>query len=88
MPEDSYMTKYFEHYQKYFEVGPPVFFMITDGYNYSDTAAQNKICGFYDCDTDSVSQILNYMASNASERYYLFLYYWELLCSKSFQDHR
>lgn len=69
MPEDSYMMKYFHHYQKYFEVGPPVFFMISEGYNYSSISAQNKICGFYDCDVDSVNQILNYMASNESEKY-------------------
>lgn len=68
VPEDSYMSKYFQHYQKYFEVGPPVYFMITEGYNYSDEKSQNKICGFYDCETDSVSQILNFMSTNESER--------------------
>lgn len=69
MPEDSYMTKYFDHYQKYFEVGPPVYFMISEGYNYSDISFQNKICGLYECDVDSLSQILSYHAVNNSQKY-------------------
>lgn len=69
MPDDSYMTKYFDHYQTYFEVGPPVYFMITEGFNYSDAASQNKVCGFYDCDRDSVFQRLNYYTTEVANRY-------------------
>ena len=69
MPEDSYLSKYFDHYQKYFEVGPPVYFMITEGYNYSDVKLQNKICGLYECDVNSLSQILKYHAESNSNKW-------------------
>lgn len=68
MPADSYMMKYFDDYQKYFEVGPPVFFMISEGYNYSNKADQDKVCGFYDCDIDSVSQLLKYYSTEVADR--------------------
>lgn len=64
MPEDSYMSNYFDKYQKYFAVGPPVFFMITEGFNYSETENQNKICGFFECNDDSLSNILKYHATD------------------------
>jgi len=71
MPDDSYLTKYFNHYQKYFEVGPPVYFMITEGYDYSNLAQQNRICGFEDCDVDSINKIFKYHATNNSEKSYI-----------------
>lgn len=71
MPDDSYMSRYFEFYQRYFEVGPPVYFMINDGYNYSNTRAQNRICGFEDCDSDSIGKIFNYHATNNSKLSYI-----------------
>lgn len=63
MPDDSYMSKYFNSYQKYFEVGPPVFFMISDGYDYSDVRMQNRICGFEDCDQDAITKIFKHHAT-------------------------
>lgn len=68
MPDDSYMSNYFEKYQKYFEVGPPVFFMITEGYNYSETESQNKICGLFECHDDSLTNILTYHATENTEK--------------------
>ena len=68
MPDDSYMTKYFDHYQKYFEVGPPVFFMISDRYDYTELSAQNRLCGFEDCDVDSINKIFKYHATNNSHK--------------------
>jgi Niemann-Pick C1 protein len=67
MPDDSYMSKYFAFYQKYFEVGPPVFFMISGGYEYSDVKMQNRICGFEDCDQDSITKIFKYHATVNNE---------------------
>jgi Niemann-Pick C1 protein len=64
MPEDSYMINYFNFYQKYFVVGPPVYFMITDGYNYTDYHSQNALCSLSDCDKDSLPSLLGYMAEN------------------------
>ncbi|XP_015782415.1 NPC intracellular cholesterol transporter 1 isoform X2 [Tetranychus urticae] len=69
MPDDSYMMDYFAFYKSYFQVGPPVYFMITDGYNYSDPVAQNRLCGESTCDKDSVLKILNYFSTKTSESY-------------------
>lgn len=68
MPDDSYMTKYFDSYQKHFEVGPPVFFMINDHYDYTESSAQNRLCGFEDCDVDSINKIFKYHATNNSHK--------------------
>lgn len=68
MPDDSYMAKYFNNYQKYFEVGPPVFFMISDGFDYTDLSSQNRLCAFEDCDVDSINKIFKYHASNNSHK--------------------
>ena len=68
MPDDSYLTKYFDSYQRYFEVGPPVFFMISDRYDYTESSAQNRLCGFEDCDVDSVNKIFKYHATNNSQK--------------------
>lgn len=65
MPEDSYMIDYFNFYQKYFVVGPPVYFMITDGYNYTDYNSQNALCSLSDCDKDSLPSLLGYMAEKS-----------------------
>lgn len=67
MPDDSYLKRYFESYQKYFEVGPPVYFMISGGVDYSDNRLQNRICGFEDCDGDAITKIFKYHATANNE---------------------
>lgn len=54
VPEDSYMLKYFDYLTKYLSVGPPVYFVITDGYNYSERKYQNRICGGGGCNENSL----------------------------------
>lgn len=66
MPEDSYVIDYFNFYQQYFVAGPPVYFMITDGYNYSDPDSQRALCALNQCDADSLPVLLNYFADNAN----------------------
>ena len=41
--QDSYLNPYFSDMKKYLHVGPPVYFVITEGYNYSDVDNQNKV---------------------------------------------
>ncbi|XP_074593039.1 NPC intracellular cholesterol transporter 1-like isoform X2 [Brevipalpus obovatus] len=72
MPDDSYMMDFFSFYKKYFEVGPPVYFMITDGYNYSSYEGYKRLCDSPSCDKDAFLKILNYFASpNQTYRSYL-----------------
>ncbi|GIX80793.1 NPC intracellular cholesterol transporter 1 [Caerostris darwini] len=63
VPEDSYMLRYFDYLEKYLSVGPPVYFSISKGYNYSNTKAQEKICSAHSfCDSNSISSELGRMA--------------------------
>lgn len=51
-------------------MGPPVYFIVTPGLNYSETEAQNVICGGMECNSDSLySQI--YIAAKQPEISYL-----------------
>lgn len=46
-------------------MGPPVYFIVTEGLNYSNTNVQNIICGGQRCNVDSLyTQI--YSAANQS----------------------
>uniref|UniRef100_T1K446 Uncharacterized protein n=1 Tax=Tetranychus urticae TaxID=32264 RepID=T1K446_TETUR len=42
LPDDSYMMNYFAFYKSQFQVGLSIYFMITDGYNYSDLIQSSK----------------------------------------------
>ncbi|XP_033115391.1 NPC intracellular cholesterol transporter 1-like [Anneissia japonica] len=66
MPKDSYVIDYFNGLAKYLSVGPPVYFVTTDGYNYTSTKGQNKVCGGSGCDEDSLTQQI-YFASKIKE---------------------
>ncbi|KAI5753711.1 hypothetical protein M8J77_002664 [Diaphorina citri] len=52
--EDSYVYKYFTFLTKYLSVGPPVYFVVTEGLDYADTTVQNAICSSANCDPDSL----------------------------------
>ncbi|KAK0079318.1 hypothetical protein PV325_001397, partial [Microctonus aethiopoides] len=54
MPDDSYVLKYLDFMGKFLSMGPPVYFVITGGLNYSDTKVQNAICGGQRCNSDSL----------------------------------
>ncbi|XP_054723520.1 NPC intracellular cholesterol transporter 1-like [Uloborus diversus] len=70
VPEDSYMLKYFDYLEKYLSVGPPVYFVIKDGYNYSDLNAQNLICSSRkSCKPDSLTMQLGRMAMVKNRTY-------------------
>lgn len=61
----------FQYLAKYLSVGAPVYFVVRESsYNYSDTLAQQKLCGGRGCDSDSlVTQI--YLASKTKDRSYI-----------------
>ncbi|KAH0539660.1 hypothetical protein KQX54_007034 [Cotesia glomerata] len=70
MSEDSYVLKYFNFMQDLLSVGPPVYFVVMSGLNYSNTTVQNAVCGGPECNVDSVfTQI--YTASQQSQISYI-----------------
>ncbi|XP_033613302.1 NPC intracellular cholesterol transporter 1 [Fukomys damarensis] len=60
MPDDSYVTDYFRSLGHYLHAGPPVYFVLEDGHDYTSLHGQNMVCGGMGCDNDSlVQQIFN-----------------------------
>ena len=48
LPKDSYLQDYFDDISKYLRTGPPVYFVIKGGYDYTNKTNQNKVqlhCG-------------------------------------------
>ena len=65
MPQDSYMINYFNNLSTYLSVGPPVYFVVRDGYNYTEESAQNMICGGAGCNGDSLTSQIYHAAQLA-----------------------
>ncbi|XP_012258607.2 NPC intracellular cholesterol transporter 1 isoform X2 [Athalia rosae] len=70
MPEDSFVLKYFTFLNNYLSIGPPMYFVVKNGLNYSDTKDQNLICGGQFCNIDSLSTQI-FTASKLSNRTYI-----------------
>ncbi|XP_043277996.1 NPC intracellular cholesterol transporter 1 homolog 1b-like [Venturia canescens] len=70
MPEDSYVLKYFQYMDDLLSMGPPVYFVVTSGLNYSLTSVQNAICGGPQCNSNSLYSQL-FSAANQSLQSYL-----------------
>ena len=49
------MLRYFEAQVQYLSVGPPVYFVVRDGHDYTHMTGQNVICGRAGCDEFSLS---------------------------------
>lgn len=62
MPKDSHIVKYFQYMADLLSMGPPVYFVVKKGLNYSQNTDQNLICGGTLCNDDSVSVEI-YLAS-------------------------
>ncbi|KAI5637789.1 patched family domain-containing protein [Phthorimaea operculella] len=58
MPQDSFQQKYFQHLNTYLNIGPPVYFVVTEGLDYSKNEEQNMVCGTRFCRPDSVANQL------------------------------
>ncbi|XP_043226344.1 NPC intracellular cholesterol transporter 1-like [Amphibalanus amphitrite] len=69
MPLDSYMLKVFKYQQDYLSVGPPVYFVIRDGVNYSETTVQNRICSTVNCDSNSIGTQITLAAQQPARTY-------------------
>ncbi|KAI3387963.1 hypothetical protein SNEBB_004991 [Seison nebaliae] len=69
MPYDSYQIDYFNALNKYLNVGPPVYFVIKNGFNYSENG-QKLICGTSGCDRSSLLNQIS-LASTADNITYI-----------------
>ena len=46
LPKDSFLLKWFEDMNDYLNTGPPVYFVVKEGYSYADKLNQNKVSIF------------------------------------------
>ncbi|KAK3908856.1 NPC intracellular cholesterol transporter 1 [Frankliniella fusca] len=65
MTKDSYVYKYFEFLKEILSIGPPVYFVVTKGLNYTDPAHQNLVCGGMGCSPDSLSTVVQAASKTA-----------------------
>ncbi|KAL9926013.1 NPC intracellular cholesterol transporter 1 isoform X3 [Glossina fuscipes] len=70
MPEDSFVLHYFQSLNRYLSIGPPVYFVLKSGLNFSESFDQNMVCSGQFCNDDSlITQI--YLASRRSNKTYI-----------------
>ncbi|XP_036321418.1 NPC intracellular cholesterol transporter 1 isoform X2 [Rhagoletis pomonella] len=70
MPQDSFVLHYFKALNKYLSIGPPVYFVLSSGLDFSKTFHQNLVCSGKFCNDDSVlTQV--YLASRRANVTYI-----------------
>ncbi|PAA66704.1 hypothetical protein BOX15_Mlig025683g1 [Macrostomum lignano] len=62
MPEDSYVTSYFDGIKKYLSVGPPVYFVVSGPMDFANPVHQNLICSRAGCPQKSMLNQLSQLA--------------------------
>nr|CDS20424.1 Niemann Pick C1 protein [Echinococcus granulosus] len=67
MPLGSYVLDYFDAIAQYLAVGPPVFFVVTVGHNYTVWMdGQDSVCSFAGCSNLSLPNIIGAYAKSAN----------------------
>lgn len=66
LPPDSYVYQYLQAVSKYIRMGPPIYFVLKAGLNFTDPNHQNVICGGQMCYDDSLTTQI-FLASRYSE---------------------
>ncbi|XP_053570950.1 NPC intracellular cholesterol transporter 1 [Bombina bombina] len=56
MPDDSYVLQYFKSLGEYLHTGPPVYFVIEEGHDYTTNEGQAMVCGGAGCNNNSLVQ--------------------------------
>nr|CAD7434365.1 unnamed protein product [Timema monikensis] len=69
MPTDSFVLKYFQYMDDLLSMGPPVYFVVKSGVNFSSSRVQNMVCGSAGCNSDSLSAQLSTAVLESSETY-------------------
>nr|CAD7589718.1 unnamed protein product [Timema genevievae] len=69
MPTDSFVLKYFQYMDDLLSMGPPVYFVVKSGVNFSSSTVQNMVCGSAGCNSDSLSAQLSTAVLKSSETY-------------------
>uniref|UniRef100_A0ABD2XPG3 SSD domain-containing protein n=1 Tax=Trichogramma kaykai TaxID=54128 RepID=A0ABD2XPG3_9HYME len=69
MPDDSYVYKYFAYMQDLLSMGPPTYFVVSKGLNYSLPEVQNAIMGAAGCNDDSLYMQIFSAANQSSQSY-------------------
>ncbi|XP_006166081.2 NPC1-like intracellular cholesterol transporter 1 isoform X2 [Tupaia chinensis] len=69
LPKDSYLLDYFLFLNRYFEVGAPVYFVTTSGYNFSSEEGMNAICSSAGCNEYSFTQKIQYATEFPDQSY-------------------
>ena len=54
LPRDSFLVDYFGNLSTYLKTGAPVYFVVKDGFDYSNIDNQNLLCGSSGCNSDSL----------------------------------
>ena len=47
---------YFKALSQYLHAGPPVYFVLEEGHDYTSLKGQNRVCGGVGCNNDSLVQ--------------------------------
>lgn len=69
LPRDSYLIDYFDDFESSFNVGPPLYFMVT-GVDVSSYNGQSILCSrFSNCSTWSITNILEQERKRSSKSY-------------------
>uniref|UniRef100_T1J3J1 SSD domain-containing protein n=1 Tax=Strigamia maritima TaxID=126957 RepID=T1J3J1_STRMM len=69
MPKDSYVMHYLESLKKYLAVGPPMYFVVKSGYNYTTWSGQSAICKGPLCEEDSILNQISYAHLHSEHTY-------------------
>lgn len=69
MPTDSYVLDYFSAQKSQLAVGPPVYFVVESGFNYSDWDKQNLICSSAGCAPTSLTGLISDAAKHVNVSY-------------------
>ncbi|CCD83387.1 NPC intracellular cholesterol transporter 1 homolog 1 [Caenorhabditis elegans] len=67
--EKSYISTHFRYLDKFFDVGPPVFFTVDGELDWHRPDVQNKFCTFPGCSDTSFGNIMNYAVGHTEQTY-------------------
>ncbi|XP_032518509.2 NPC intracellular cholesterol transporter 1 homolog 1b-like [Danaus plexippus] len=70
LPQDSFVYKYLQAVNNILPAGPPVFFVVKSGLNFTNHDHQNVLCGGLTCNEDSLSTQI-FVASRNTETTYI-----------------